>query len=374
MRQFYTKIERKFKYGPAFFLLNFLLPTRKIPLKELKAIKPKKILLVKIHHKLGDMLLATPVFAPLRRRFPDTQIDFLAGTYNAQAVTHNRSLSSVFVFDRKKPFSSIGTLLRLRRERYDLCIVASASSFSTTNSILARLTGPKVITGYRAPYKGVPENRRITSAIYSYAIELPDPSVSESMYNIGYIAPFDCPVDTVDEVLHFTDSELAFARDWYASIRPATKHHCIGIHAGGTYASRQWPQEYFADLISRLLVRKGVIIIMFYGKGERTIVDSVLQAVNMNCGSGTSAIIHAPQGTFRQLAALQSHLDLFIGNDTGPLHAAASSGCTAIGIYTVTKPARWAPHNRTVTTLEQPTVDQVMATAERLLNQTAGAS
>jgi heptosyltransferase I len=45
-----------------------------------------------------------------------------------------------------------------------------------------------------------------------------------------------------------------------------------------------------------------------------------------------------------QLAALAQESDLFISNDTGPLHLAAAAGARVVGIYTCTSPELTGPY------------------------------
>ena len=45
-----------------------------------------------------------------------------------------------------------------------------------------------------------------------------------------------------------------------------------------------------------------------------------------------------------QLAAVARHADLFLSNDTGPLHLAAAAGARVVGIYTCTDPRLTGPY------------------------------
>lgn len=368
MGSFSKKIERNFKSGPAYFLLKLLLPTKKVDAQTLKSLTPKTILLVKIHHKIGDLLLATPVLQALRERYPEARIDFCAGKYNAPAVLHNRFLNNVYILDKKKISSWVTTIGTLRRVRYELGIVASASSFSTTNALVSRLCRPSILIGYRAPYRGVPENRLVTSALLSYTIDPPGNSVNETHYNLGYITPLAVNVPNYDEVMHFNERERTFADTWFSTILPQGTQQRVGIHAGGTFSNRQWPASNFSSLVSMLLAYPNLQIILFNGKGEHATIETLLK--NLDPEMVKKSVFPIPDCSFRELAALQSRCDLFIGNDTGTLHSAAASGCKAIGIYTATDPARWSPLNSRVTALKQPTVSEVITTAAAHLGRT----
>ena len=48
--------------------------------------------------------------------------------------------------------------------------------------------------------------------------------------------------------------------------------------------------------------------------------------------------------TLPQLAALAGEADLFVSNDTGPLHLAAAAGARVVGVYTCTDPRLNGPY------------------------------
>ena len=61
--------------------------------------------------------------------------------------------------------------------------------------------------------------------------------------------------------------------------------------------------------------------------------------------SGGAAIM-APDTDLQHLAALIESSDLFISNDTGPLHMAVAVGTPTIGLYGATKPGDSGPYGQ----------------------------
>src|SRR5712692_2077006 len=70
--------------------LSFIFPTTRLPerttFESIFILKPCC---------LGDVLLATPVIAALRRAYPQAQIDFGTGTWSRPAVANNPNLGRV---------------------------------------------------------------------------------------------------------------------------------------------------------------------------------------------------------------------------------------------------------------------------------------
>src|ERR1700687_4376105 len=87
-------------------LLGIVLPVHKADpslYREFLRSNPfSKILILRPHQGLGDLLLATPVFRALKNAYPSVQIHLLADTYNAKAIQDNPRLDKVWVWDKKR--------------------------------------------------------------------------------------------------------------------------------------------------------------------------------------------------------------------------------------------------------------------------------
>src|SRR6185312_8569203 len=118
----------------------------------------RKILFIRPHQGLGDLLLATPVFKALKNACPALQIHFLADTYNVIAIGGNPRLDRCWVWDKRAmrlPWRLIAFLRRLRKERYDVAIPLSSHVPSFTSFWLARASGARWVLGYSTlPFYG----------------------------------------------------------------------------------------------------------------------------------------------------------------------------------------------------------------------------
>lgn len=91
-----------------------------------------KLLVVK-RDKIGDLLLATPLFAQLRHALPDARVHVLANDYNAWVVAGNPDVERVWTYPRTRhagrlrvgaALAQAAQLFALRRERFDVAIAA----------------------------------------------------------------------------------------------------------------------------------------------------------------------------------------------------------------------------------------------------------
>lgn len=331
------------------FLLRLLFPQKPFQ----KITDPKKILLVKTHHKIGDLLLGTPLIRNLKLHFPNAQIDFFAGEYCKSAIEHHPDLNRVYTF-KKRPlpqnlFHDFATIFQLRKVQYDICFVVSASSFSVTNALVSRACSARITVGLEGP---TPEQKKITHILYNFPVSLPKKLVPETELYLRSAAHYGVPLKTKDELMGHTKSDLQFAKDWVIGKRKNPKRPCIGIHPGGTYPEKQWGASNLIALIDWLKKKKWDVI-LFTGKNEEHYNKPILEAF--------PDLPLIPDVNFQRLAALQSFMDYFIANDTGTLHSACASGPQVLGIYMTTSSLQWAPLNRNLVIMERPTLKQVQS-------------
>src|SRR4051812_18921215 len=76
---------------------------------------PKSVLIIQLK-RAGDVILTTPVAAVLKRRWPQTRVEFLTEKPFAPLLERNPSIDRVQVYDKRAIW---GTLRRLRAQRYD---------------------------------------------------------------------------------------------------------------------------------------------------------------------------------------------------------------------------------------------------------------
>ena len=115
----------------------------------------------------------------------------------------------------------------------------------------------------------------------------------------------------------------------------------IVVHPGAGHPSKIWPEEYWKNLISRLLNISQVKIIFIGAKNENQLLNEITQGiVNDN-------LIKLLGVDFSFLAAILFKSNLFIGSDSGPAHLAAAVGLPVVSIFSAANnPRRWQPFTK----------------------------
>jgi len=115
------------------------------------------------------------------------------------------------------------------------------------------------------------------------------------------------------------------ARSRATSLRPAGGK-LIALGIGASQAGRIWPIERFMELCRAVTEFHSARFVTLGGQdcaGPGGLFAAALNGLGVNL---------AGQLTLRETAAFLGECDLFIGNDSGPMHLAAAAGCPVIEI------------------------------------------
>jgi heptosyltransferase-3 len=155
-----------------------------------------------------------------------------------------------------------------------------------------------------------------------------------------------------------------------AALLPAGKP-IIGLGPTANWAPKIWPADRFAELFHALQsgCLPAAIPAVFAGPGEaeRALAAPLLAAL-------PDAIDLVGQLSLAEAAACLARCALFVGNDSGLMHLAASAGTPTLGLFGPTSAAEYAPsgHHAGVAMssserMEDLSVDAALAAASRLL-------
>lgn len=296
---------------------------------------PKNILIIKMVGIGDTVLMLTPIQC-LRRHFPDAKISALVTSLSSGIVIGQPSIDEVIVYNDltwERGVLGFARLIRLlRNKRFD-CVMDFEQHFRLT-SVLAYLTGASRRIGFYY-------NRSLRGSLYTDSIHLDsDCNMVDSYMNLLRPLGIDSPpVDTLEGIHIGADDEAKVAR-WLANRGICSTDLVIGIHAGsGPRAPhKRWDKENFAEIIRRLQVNWGAKVILTGTTQERGLIQQIMSLV----GDRTA---YDSGGEFdtKQVAALAKRCDLFLSNDTGPMHIAAAVGTPTIGLFGPESPCRYAP-------------------------------
>jgi ADP-heptose:LPS heptosyltransferase len=304
----------------------------------------ERILVFRIGH-LGDTVVALPAFRALRSAFPNAEIALLSN-YDARnpQFPAARNVLPAGIFDSWITYPSgrgglgsavarLRLMIELRRGRFDAVFY-----LMTRNRTRRQIE--RDIRFFR--WSGVSrvlctEHLRLNTL--EDPIPIPTPTViSESDFLMDSLRS-----EGIDRSagpghdLELTSEERTSATKFLSSNGAEDGVLMIGVGPGSKWESKVWPEERFADVISLLGDRYGVLPVVLGGpedgeKGER-LVSVWRKGINA-----------AGRLSIRESAAVLEKCALYLGNDTGVMHLAGAVGTPCVAIFAaVDWIGRWYP-------------------------------
>jgi ADP-heptose:LPS heptosyltransferase len=299
------------------------------------------ILVVRQHDQLGDMLCAMPTLRALRDGYPGSSITLVASPVNFEVMQCHPYLDRVLLYDKRAIAGSPPALARfwreLRAERYEIAVVPSTVSISLTSGVIARLSGATVRIG-----PGRLEHRvNPATFLYTHTVDLDwssTPGRHQTLRNADILRPLGLEVPEPAYILGLRSDERRGGAARLAALR-AAHPLVIGMHPGAAKPGNRWPAGKFAE-IARLLhaeFRNGLVVTIGPRDGE--IRDRLKELLDV-------PHLFIENESIRTVAAVIDGLDLYLSNDTGPLHIAGALTPPVLGLFGPTDPKLWAPPGR----------------------------
>jgi ADP-heptose:LPS heptosyltransferase len=342
------------------------------PLRQFQAGHPliardsvRRILAVKLDH-IGDFVTAFPAFRRLKSHFPNAELVVLAAEASLSLAELEPAIDRVIEFNFFHARSESGRRVLTRAELRALHRTLSPFRFDialdlrrqTDTRDILRHTGARWLAGFDQDY---------ACRWLDIAVEF-EGDVSRQ-FKRSHVS---------DSLVHFIDTIAVACEPDRAGVRspmaraqarqiaaglPTVRDFAAGqaglrlfdrpvvcVHAGAGAVNKQWPAASFAGLIDLLAGRAGAHIVIIGGPDEAAIADQVMGQVRRR----EQVFSLVGKTSLRDLPTLLLSADLYVGNDSGPKHMAASLGLPTIGIHSGSVDAsEWGPMGTSTVTIRR---------------------
>ena len=112
----------------------------------------------------------------------------------------------------------------------------------------------------------------------------------------------------------------------------------IGINPGADRPEKRWSPENHASVADRLSELRGAKIFVFGGPGEEHLADRIEKAMKHPVTNLAGKL------SLNELAYVISRLDLFVTNDSGPMHIAAAVKTPVVALFGPEDPVYTRPY------------------------------
>ncbi len=299
----------------------------------------RRILAVKVDH-IGDFIAVFPALRRIKARFPNAELCVLAARASLSIAALEPTIDRVIEFNFYHAKSSRGARHNAAKELRELEKKLASEKFDLAIDLrrqpdtrhLLQHTGARWLAGFDQNYR----NKWLDIAIEwegDLARNHKRTHVIDSLVQLVDAVAEACDSDR--DVVHHPISP-AKARADVALLAPVEElgpamfsRRLVCVHTGAGAENKQWPPRSFAGLIDLLIGEEGVNVVLVGGPDDLPITIETLRHVRR-----TEAVFSLVGKTsLHDLMKVLRASDLYIGNDSGPKHMAASVGVPTIGIH-----------------------------------------
>ena len=275
---------------------------------------------IRIPNWVGDAVLSIPFVELTRKYFKKSKI-FLVIRKNVKDIfINNPYFDKLIIIDDKKHgiFSAIKTGISLRKYKFDL-FFSLPDSFSS--ALILFLSGSKIRVGYK---------NEARNFLLNFKLNKPEKVIHRAKKYLNLLYNFleknNLKFEKIEKPIakvFLKKSEILSAKRILKKIKGIK----IGINPNANASSRRWFKERFAMLSDKILENFNNTNIIFFGsKNEKEYVDCVVKLIKKPVYNFAGKL------TLREYIAILKELDIFITNDTGPMHLANLVGTPVIAI------------------------------------------
>jgi len=304
----------------------------------------KNILIVGKNNQVGDMICSLPLYAALKKKFPEAKITLVAAktNYPVPLKDINPYLDKIIVYNKSSLKSIFNFYRELRKDKYQIGIVTSTFAYSTTSHIINYLSGAKIRVGVNSIDGKINNGAKFLNIKKDFFWDKEKKHQSER--NLDVIRQIGCDL-TPEEIeqtgIILNESDEREANNFINRHFTDKSKKIIAVHPGAGKTHNLWNVENFFEVLSRLYNKYENYVLITCGPMDKEIVNTLTTKLLEN--NIEYVIENLPQ---KQLCAVLKKIDLYITNDTGTMHLAASSGTKLIGLFGPTKTYEWAPRGK----------------------------
>ena len=272
---------------------------------------------------IGDVLLATPLVAALRSRYPE--VVALTTPLGREVLTHDPALCEVWTDAVDFPAQAA----RIAAGGFDAAVVTWASLRAAALPYVGRV-----------PVR-VGQSRRLYSGLFTQRVDVRsergDRTTHWTQILLDFGRALDC--DTADATPQFVvdDGERLRAAELLVENGIAEPYIILHPTRGIAAVRQRWPAERLGELGRALGTACGCTLVVSGTRDDAAIAERVAERAR-----GVSLAGRTSLGV---LGALSARARAVVAMDSGVMHVAAAVGAPTLGIFALQsdEPDRWRP-------------------------------
>lgn len=276
---------------------------------------------------IGDFILTLPVLAALRRAFPKSRLTVLGYPHIAHLAVWGGLAEEVHSIESRE---------------FALFFSPKARPFLPDNA-RRFFAGFDLILSYLFDPDGFfAENVRHVS----HAQFLAGPHRPKEESGVHACETFLKPLESL--AIWDADPVPRLSPPPGAAAPPPEGPPLLAVHPGSGSPSKNWPEECWHELLSRLGQQTGWRLLLIGGEAERERCERLA-----GCWPA-SRLETALARPLTEVATRLLHADAFVGHDSGITHLAGALGRPGLVLWGPTNPEIWRPRHPALRLLQHP--------------------
>jgi len=316
---------------------------------------------------MGDAVMTLPTLKALRKAHPESKISLLVKPAVAAIFEKNPSIDEIILYEERfqGAFGKFILSQRLRKKHFSRTILFQ-NAFDA--ALITFLAGIPQRTGYSRDGRGFLLTKPIP-------FNDDDRKMHHIEYYLNLLRASGISAENTQPWIHLSLEERLAARNALSRLeRPV-----LGINPGAAYGSaKRWLPDRFAEVADWFINDTGGSVIIFGGKSEEGVSQEIekmvegrkskpawaLRRQSGGKGEGTglddttlttriasiqsedvsnSLLNLAGKTSLRELISAISECDVFLSNDSGPMHVAYAMGTPLVALFGSTDPGLTGP-------------------------------
>jgi len=305
-----------------------------------------KKVLVRGVNWVGDAVMTLPALRALRKEMPEAKISLLVKPWVSPVFENNPDIDEIIIYsnEHKGVIGKIKLSSMLSKKNFCGAILFQ-NAFDA--ALITFLAGIKERAGYNRDGRGT----LLTTAV---RVSKDEGKVHQIYYYLKLLERLGINAEYSDPFIFLTLDERLHARKFLHDM----KRPILGINPGATYgSSKRWLPERFAEVANWFIKDTDGSAVIFGNRSEVDIAQEIEYFVNrqhineispphlpLSKGGQEGGVLNlAGKTSLRELISLISECDVFVTNDSGPLHIAYAVGTPLVAIFGSTDPELTGP-------------------------------
>jgi len=280
-----------------------------------------KVLMLR-YDRIGDMIITTPVFRELKRAFPNIEINVLASKSNSIVLANNPNVDNVYLNNKHNFFADIPLLLKLRRERIDVCFEFDHSVVRHAILRLIIINPKKVISIKKYGRYGVNANQL---DLYDYYTD----SLNQSHFRdiwLNILSPYGIMPQSNKYEIFIEEVHEIQAKQYLKQFKNKL---LFGINLEGAVKGKKIQYQNLNEICKGLFeINNNIHIFIIHAPEKENDILKKLEKMNLDYVTKSYKTID-----ILALSALIKNLDIIITPDTSIVHIASTFNKPVVSIH-----------------------------------------